>query len=176
MSDDGDAQLDPTECTVSELRDAVGDVDDPTVLRGALAREIQADDRKTAKQAIDERLDALNAERKADERAADADADADSGDADGDEDADDATPSSDSTGDDAAVVPESDTTQRDGHATTPTSAADPDTIVVRNPSKQTLHLHNLKGSIAPGDTRAYPVSDPLRQHIREGTLQVVSRR
>ncbi|PSP77108.1 hypothetical protein BRC81_10780 [Halobacteriales archaeon QS_1_68_20] len=51
--------LDPTEFTVDELRDEVEDVDDQETLEEALDAEREGKDRKTAKAAIERRLQAL---------------------------------------------------------------------------------------------------------------------
>lgn len=148
--------FDPDDHTVEELREFTRDCDDKTTLRAVKTAEIQGKDRKTAKEAVDERLAALDTADDADADASDGGADADAAAAD----------------DDAAAEAESES----DHATAPMSAADPETIVVRNPSKTTLHLEGLKGSLAPGETKEYPVSDRVKQHIRENTLQVVTSR
>jgi hypothetical protein len=59
--------LDPSEHTVDELRDELEDVDDPEELEGVLDAEREAEDRKTAKEAVERRLDDLG-EDEAEER------------------------------------------------------------------------------------------------------------
>ena len=51
--------LDPSDHTVAELRDALADVDDAGALEEILAAEEDGKDRKTAKEAIERRLDAV---------------------------------------------------------------------------------------------------------------------
>lgn len=155
--------LDPADHTVRELRDAVADVDDATELRRIKVAEIQGKDRKTAKGAIDDRLEDLDAGTSV---MAGEDDDPESGQSKPDEDDESA----------AADVQESPTTPSGEHETKPDSAAGRETVVVRNPSKTTLQLPGVKGELAPGETREYAVTDQIRQYIRENTLQVVTTR
>ncbi|WP_435178988.1 FAD-binding protein [Halorussus sp. AFM4] len=60
MADDVD--LDPTEYTVDELEDKLAAVEDPAELDAVLAAEREGDDRKTAREAIQSRIDELEAE------------------------------------------------------------------------------------------------------------------
>lgn len=147
--DDLDADVpDPGEYGVRALRDELQAVESLDVLDAMYAAEHAGDDRKTAKRAIASRRKALEPDD-------DGEADGLSGDGDG------------------ADVSDSGTTQRDGTQAAPTSAADSETVVVRNINNDTLQLRGLKGSIAPGETKVYPVSDRLRQYINEGKLQVI---
>jgi hypothetical protein len=170
MSDDS---IDPAELTVEDLRAAVGDCDDATELRRLKTAEIQGKDRKTAKEAVDDRLDALDSDGETNE-SDESDGTDDSEDSEDTDDADESD--TDGAGDAEAVVGASDKSSSGEHPTKPDAAADRDTVVVRNPGKTTLQLRNLKGELAPGETKEYPVSDRLKQHIREGTLQVVTSR
>ncbi|NHN58429.1 electron transfer flavoprotein subunit alpha/FixB family protein [Halorussus rarus] len=60
MGDDVD--LDPSEYTVDELEEKLASVEDPADLDAALAAEQEGDDRKTAREAIQARIDELEAE------------------------------------------------------------------------------------------------------------------
>lgn len=53
-------EIDPSELTVSEIRDEVAEIDDAAVLEGVLADENNGKDRKTAKEAIMEQLKSLD--------------------------------------------------------------------------------------------------------------------
>jgi electron transfer flavoprotein alpha subunit len=65
--------LDPSDHTVSELKDTLVDIDDHDELEAVLEAERDGKDRKTAKEAIEKRLDAVggDAEEEADESEAD---------------------------------------------------------------------------------------------------------
>lgn len=56
------AETDPGDLTVAELRDAIADVDDSATLESMLASERDGKDRKTAKDAIESRLDEVGDE------------------------------------------------------------------------------------------------------------------
>ena len=71
------AELDPGDHTVDELRDALEDVDDAEALQAILEAERDGKDRKTAKEAIEARIEAVGGEEaQADERADEAGGDA----------------------------------------------------------------------------------------------------
>ncbi|WP_134670697.1 electron transfer flavoprotein subunit alpha/FixB family protein [Halorussus marinus] len=57
-----DASLDPGDHTVDELREALTDVESPAELDAALAAEREGKDRKTAREAIEKRIDELAAD------------------------------------------------------------------------------------------------------------------
>jgi electron transfer flavoprotein alpha subunit len=63
--------LDPSDHTVSELKDAIVDVDDADEIREILDAERDGKDRKTAKEAIEKRLDAVDDESTGDGAAGD---------------------------------------------------------------------------------------------------------
>ena len=73
MADDTDVDLDPTEHTVSELEDKLAAVEDPSELDAVLAAEQEGDDRKTAREAIQSRIDELQEETEGGDAAADTD-------------------------------------------------------------------------------------------------------
>ncbi|WP_115862650.1 electron transfer flavoprotein subunit alpha/FixB family protein [Halorussus litoreus] len=58
-ADDLDVELDPDEYTVKELREKLNAVDDPSSLDAVLAAEQEGKDRKTAREAIQSRIDDL---------------------------------------------------------------------------------------------------------------------
>lgn len=76
-----DAVLEPADYTVTELGEALEDVDEPEQLTALLDAESNGKDRKTAKEAIEKRLTAIRAE--ADDSHGSADQPDDNGDADG---------------------------------------------------------------------------------------------
>lgn len=59
--------VDVTELTVSEVEDEAAEVEDEAVLKGMLKSEEEGEDRKTAKEAITERLDELEASEESEE-------------------------------------------------------------------------------------------------------------